>query len=338
MKSWLLRPSRAFTLVELLVVIGIIALLISILLPALGAARRAANTVKCGAALREIGSAMRLYANDNKGFYPAAMLLLGANKSYEINRVMYYNGTAPSVQTGITLSTGNIYWYDFLAKYITQVRTGAAANDQGQLKRTIFWACPEWSGYPTNGSAIADPAMIQTGYGMNTNPGFDGTITPYNVVADTDASTSVNSQTRAWIKDWGIPTSVGASRPGAPVTITGQIGNFRPATTFGRNGANRILVADSMLWSAESLQVPSSGVLPPQRAVQYTTLWVSNDAQTLIDIYRHGKRPGSADAAGLTVALVPKNVKFNALYCDNSVRTESAPDKAFSGIRMKFPG
>jgi len=56
--------------VELLVVIGIIALLISILLPALNAAKERANRVKCSSNLRQIGQGLLLYANDNKGTYP----------------------------------------------------------------------------------------------------------------------------------------------------------------------------------------------------------------------------------------------------------------------------
>lgn len=61
-----------FTLVELLVVIGIIALLISILLPTLSRAQVAARTTASLSNLRQIGLALQMYRNDNQGYFPVA--------------------------------------------------------------------------------------------------------------------------------------------------------------------------------------------------------------------------------------------------------------------------
>jgi prepilin-type processing-associated H-X9-DG protein/prepilin-type N-terminal cleavage/methylation domain-containing protein len=66
---------RAFTLVELLVVTGIIALLIALLLPAIGNARQSAIRVSCLGSLRQMGIEAQAYLNDNHGSYPSAQFV-----------------------------------------------------------------------------------------------------------------------------------------------------------------------------------------------------------------------------------------------------------------------
>ena len=70
MRAFLKRACLGFTLVELLVVIAIIAILASLLLPALGSAKESARSVACMNNLRQLGVAASLYATDNEDNYP----------------------------------------------------------------------------------------------------------------------------------------------------------------------------------------------------------------------------------------------------------------------------
>src|SRR2546428_13829508 len=63
-------PRAAFSLIELVVVVGIIAVLLALLLPVLGTARESARRAACLSNLRQIGLALGAYPEDNRGFLP----------------------------------------------------------------------------------------------------------------------------------------------------------------------------------------------------------------------------------------------------------------------------
>jgi prepilin-type N-terminal cleavage/methylation domain-containing protein/prepilin-type processing-associated H-X9-DG protein len=143
-----LHPTgRGFTLVELLVVIGIIALLISILLPSLNKARQQANLLKCQANLKTIGQLIATYAAENKGRMPMcadqvrftnfADTLTLQSQSRKRYAAAPYPGQPAGAELFMPDRTGEVFrdvdtpsddWFEHATAYMANIRAMGAIN------------------------------------------------------------------------------------------------------------------------------------------------------------------------------------------------------------------
>lgn len=312
------RP--AFTLVELLVVIGIIALLISILLPSLSKARESANRVKCASSLRQIGQGFMLYGLEYNGYWPPSKLYV-PNSTYTIGDDTF----APKA---------NIYWYNLIGPEVAASGMGAAngaTKTTGSVRtRNVLWGCPNFAGYGSGG----DPSATYTGYGMNLYPLYSEDDPTYDpITAGPGGEISNKDGKRTSIDRFNCTSTSGVVTDGT----------WFKQTQFTKP-AQRGLVADTKWYFWES-QTPgkvtdSPGSFPQNITTQGIginpgALWPVSGCTT-VDLWRHGKYPSTTGAT--TFDAGSGTVNYNLLYCDGHVDSVTAASEAYRAQRQRFPG
>lgn len=321
------RPRPAFTLVELLVVIGIIALLMGILMPALSKAQDQAKAIQCGANARSIAQGFAAYLAENKGFYPPAYAYAGQ----AVNTL-----ASPPVQVPDDAKDGYVHWSSFLYG-VGRSGQGVALDaftcksfDKGGLPPTNPAPGGLDDGQASDNAGAVDQQAPRMAFTVNEAlcprnkfvKGFQGALRTYRYVnAGSVRNSSHTILATEWNTDWHMVSGSGRSDPGATVCKS-----HRPVHGFvGLGGQlDMDLLAPDAFGSRPTYRKVTEADLDPYPAAGHASAsrldWVGRN---------HGKRR-SPDAGGSDT----RNSTF--LYADGHVEAKHVRDTVGPGSAFEW--
>ncbi len=302
------KPASAFTLVELLVVIGIIAVLISILLPSLNKARIQAQTTTCMSNLKQFAICYRMYADDNRGYMP---LVSGGA----------WGDVIPAKVNGMTTSGGQLYWYRAFVPYLQKGLDPLTMTSQ-QMP-SVVKACPAWSAWLDQGTANN---QWRPGYGQNTYM-WAGKYASKRVPQGSVSYQTGVVSTDGWVPEVGIMPDAGSYNAAGQTNQNWKLGAIKFYSI--KNPTGRIVAGDSdnywlgmaadritgTAWKGLELDFSRSDIVPPDR----------NDIDPRVKFngghpLRHGGTFADCAPKRLTDA---GRAKANYLFADGHVLTLS---------------